>query len=332
MPLPTASSIYEVPLLLEEAGLGRYLVETLSLGGKEPDLAGWRDLVARITAPKKSVRVALVGKYVALHDAYLSVVESLHHAGWHHGVDVDIDWINAEDLETHPEAALARLERADGILVPGGFGPRGIEGKIAAAKYARENKIPYFGLCLGMQVAVIEFARHVLGMSDADSTEFNSATAGPVIDLMPDQRNIANKGGTMRLGNWVCCLQPDTIAGRAYGKEMVLERHRHRYEFNNMYRRQFEEAGMILSGRSMNNLLVEIVELRDHPWFVGTQFHPEFKSRPLAPHPLFREFVGAVVAQAKANAAEPERDAGNGWHEVRQKNDAGFEGEVVQRA
>jgi CTP synthase len=341
MPLATAGTIYEVPLLLEEAGLGNYLVETLDLAGQEPDLAGWRDLVARITAPKQSVRVALVGKYVALHDAYLSVVESLHHAGWHHGVDVDIDWLNAEDLEAHPEAALARLEAADGILVPGGFGPRGIEGKIAAARFARERQVPYFGLCLGMQVAVIEFARHVLGLSDADSTEFAAKTSAPVIDLMPDQRHIANKGGTMRLGNWVCCLQPETRAGRAYGKEMVLERHRHRYEFNNAYRRPFEDAGMLLSGRSMNNLLIEIVELRDHPWFLGTQFHPEFKSRPLAPHPLFRDFIGAVVAQARDHtstpdvpdvAEAPEREPANDWQAVRQKNDAGIGDGVAQRA
>jgi CTP synthase len=318
MALPTATSIYEVPLLLEEAGLGTYLVETLHLAGQAPELAAWSDLVERITTPKRSVHVALVGKYVALHDAYLSVVESLHHAGWYHGVDVDIDWINAEDLETHRDAALARLEAADGILVPGGFGPRGIEGKIAAAQFARERKLPYFGLCLGMQVAVIEFARHVLHLDTADSTEFAAATEAPVIDLMPDQRNIANKGGTMRLGNWVCCLQADTRAGRAYGKEMVLERHRHRYEFNNAFRRQFEEAGMVLSGRSMNNLLVEIVELRDHPWFLGTQFHPEFKSRPLAPQPLFRDFIGAVVAQAQI--ATDGQTAG--WQTVRQKGDA----------
>ncbi len=327
MPLPTASTIYEVPLLLEEAGLGNYLVETLGLAGTAPELAGWRDLVARITEPKRSVRVALVGKYVALHDAYLSVVESLHHAGWQHGVDVDIDWINSEDLETQPAAALARLEAADGILVPGGFGPRGIEGKIAAAQFARERKVPYFGLCLGMQVAVIEFARHALALPDADSTEFAANTSAPVIDLMPDQRTIATKGGTMRLGNWVCCLQPETIAGRAYGKEMVLERHRHRYEFNNAYRRQFEDAGMLLSGRSMNNLLIEIVELRDHPWFVGTQFHPEFKSRPLAPHPLFREFIGAVVAQAQGRD-----DQAQGWQAVRQKNDTSIGDSVAQRA
>ena len=317
MSLPTANSIYEVPLFLEEAGLGTYLVETLRLKPQTPpDLDGWRDLVGRINTPKPSVRVALVGKYVALHDAYLSVVESLHHAGWHHGVDVDIDWINAEDLETHPQETLARLAAADGVLVPGGFGSRGIEGMIAAAQYARDQRVPYFGLCLGMQVAVIEFARHALGLGKADSTEFNQ-TETPVIDLMPDQRQISGKGGTMRLGNWVCCLQPTTRAGAAYGKEMVLERHRHRYEFNNAYRRAFEEGGMTMSGRSANNLLVEIVEIPDHPWFVGTQFHPEFKSRPLAPHPLFRDFVGAVIAHAGVQATT----ADHTWDGVRQKSD-----------
>ena len=299
MPLATAHSIYEVPLLLEEAGLGNYLVETLNLShAVAPDLQGWHELVNRITTPKQSVRIALVGKYVALHDAYLSVVESLHHAGWHHQVDIDIDWINSEDLENVPEAALARLQAADGVLVPGGFGPRGIEGKIAAARYARESKVPYFGLCLGMQVAVIEFARNVLGHADANSTEFNPSSASPVIDLMIDQRNIANKGGTMRLGNWVCCLVPETRAAKGYNKEIVLERHRHRYEFNNAYRRAFETAGLLTSGRSADNALVEIVELADHPWFVGTQFHPEFKSRPLAPHPLFRDFIGAACDYA----------------------------------
>jgi CTP synthase len=325
MSLPTANSIYEVPLFLEEANLGTYLIEALHLTPQTaPDLEGWRDLVARINAPKPSVRIALVGKYVALHDAYLSVVESLHHAGWHHGVDVDIDWINAEDLETHPEETLLRLQTADGILVPGGFGPRGIEGKIMAAQYARENRVPFFGLCLGMQVAVIEFARNALGLSKADSTEFTQTDA-PVIDLMPDQRQISGKGGTMRLGNWVCCLQPNTRAGTAYGKEMVLERHRHRYEFNNAYRRAFEEAGMSMSGRSANNLLVEIVEIPDHPWFVGTQFHPEFKSRPLAPHPLFRDFIGAVIAKAGAQPGVDESDAASDhtWDGVRQKRDEG---------
>ncbi len=313
IPLGTAETIYEVPMMLEEAGMGTYLVETFHLPARPPDLDGWRGLVSRIKARKPNVRVALVGKYVALHDAYLSVVESLHHAGWRHNVDVEIDWINAEDLEAHPDAVLARLDMADGILVPGGFGPRGIEGKIRAARFARERGVPYLGLCLGMQVAVIEFARDVLGLVDADSTEFSPTTSAPVIDLMPDQRQISGKGGTMRLGNWVCCLQPGTKAMAAYGKEMVLERHRHRYEFNIAYRRPFEEAGMVLSGRSTNQQLIEIVELRDHPWFVGTQFHPEFKSRPLTPHPLFRDFIGAAIARAQRPTP---------WDDITQKTDA----------
>jgi CTP synthase len=299
MPLKTVSTIYEVPLFLEKAGLGNYIIESLHLKSEpSEELEEWQRLVDRIKAPKPSVRIALVGKYVELHDAYLSVVESLHHAGWYHNVDIDIDWINAEDLEKHPDETHVRLVAADGILVPGGFGPRGIEGKIAAAGFARENKVPYFGLCLGLQVAVIEFARSVLGLADADSTEFAEDTSAPVIDLMITQRSIANKGGTMRLGNWVCCLIPETKAAQAYNKEIVLERHRHRYEFNNAFRRTLEQAGMIASGRSADNALVEIVEIVDHPWFVGTQFHPEFKSRPLAPHPLFRDFVGAAVAYA----------------------------------
>ncbi len=342
MPLPTAQSIYEVPLLLEEAGLGTYLVETLQLTqAQPPDLQGWRDLVERIASPKPSVRIALVGKYVALHDAYLSVAESLHHAGWHHNVDIDIDWINSEDLETAPAEALERLAQADGILVPGGFGPRGIEGKIVAVKYAREHNIPYFGLCLGLQVAVIEFARSVLGLKDANSTEVDPSTSAPVIDLMNDQRNIANKGGTMRLGNWVCCLVPGTRVAASYDKEIVLERHRHRYEFNNAYRRAFEKAGMIPAGRSADNKLMEIFEIPGHPWFVGTQFHPEFKSRPLAPHPLFRDFVGAACAQATKRTSV----AGNGarvtaapttadvedWAVLRQKHDEALDSASVGR-
>ncbi len=303
--LPTASSIYEVPLALEEAGLGTYLVEHLDLTATTtPDLEGWRDLVANIQAPKPTVHIALVGKYVSLHDAYLSVVESLHHAGWYHNVDVAIDWINSEDLESYPESTEARLADADGILVPGGFGSRGVEGMITAAGFARRNQVPYLGLCLGLQVAVIEFARSCLGLEEANSTEFNEETNAPVIDIMPDQRNVANKGGTMRLGNWICCLVPGTLAEAAYNKEIVLERHRHRYEFNNAFRRQLEEAGLRVSGRSADNVLVEIVEIADHPWFVGTQFHPEFKSRPLAPQPLFRDFIGAVVRRAYAPAPD----------------------------
>ncbi len=295
IPLVTASSIYEVPLMLEGAGLGNYLTETLHLDqAGEADLGEWRDLVARIDAVKPLVRIALVGKYVELHDAYLSVAEALRHAGWANGVDIEIEWINSEALETAWDTFEPVLASADGIVVPGGFGHRGIEGKILAAELARTTNIPYLGLCLGMQVAVIEFARHVLGLQDANSSEFNGESRNKVIDLMLNQRNIADKGGTMRLGQWVCCLAPGSKAEAAYGQSIIFERHRHRYEFNNAYRKRMEANGMVLSGRSADGSLIEIVELKDHPWFVGTQFHPEFKSRPTRPHPLFREFIAAA--------------------------------------
>ena len=322
IPLVTASSIYEVPLMLESAGLGEYLVETLHLESEHPaELEEWRRLVSSIEARKPTVRIALVGKYVALHDAYLSVVEALHHAGWANGVDVEIEWINAETLETAWTELEPLLRSADGILVPGGFGPRGIEGKITAARMAREEQIPYLGLCLGMQVAVIEFARDVLGLKDADSSEFDANTHNPVIDLMPNQRNIADKGGTMRLGQWVCCLAPGSKVEQAYGQAIIFERHRHRYEFNNAYRKRMEKEGMVLCGRSADGRLIEIIELKDHPWFVGTQFHPEFKSRPTRPHPLFREFIAAAVHRAGVElpATEPERHAVNG-HDAHAEN------------
>ena len=314
IPLVTATSIYEVPLMLESAGLGDYLIETLRLQPtQEPELSEWRDLVARIESTKPVVHIALVGKYVELHDAYLSVVEALHHAGWSHGVDVEIEWINAESLETNYDQVEPMLAQADGILVPGGFGPRGIEGKILAAKIARERKIPYLGLCLGMQTAVIEFARDVLGLEDANSSEFNAESKNKVIDLMLNQRNIADNGGTMRLGQWVCCLAPGSKAEAAYGQAIIFERHRHRYEYNNAYRKRMEQAGMSLSGRSADGSLIEIVELKDHPWFVGTQFHPEFKSRPTRPHPLFRDFIGASVVRA---GVETQQSAQHALHEA----------------
>ncbi len=301
IPMPTAETIYEVPLLLEERGLGAYLVETLRLEAKchEPDLAEWRELVAGIKREKPIIDVGLVGKYVELHDAYLSVAESLRHAGWAHGVDVRIKWINSEDVETRGANYVEMLKGVDGIVVPGGFGSRGIEGKIKTANYARHERVPYLGLCLGLQVAVIGFAREVLGVSDVNSTEFNPNTANPVIDLMPNQRQVSDKGGTMRLGNWVCCLTNGSKAQQAYGEPIIFERHRHRYEFNNTYRRRLEEAGLVVSGRSADNSLVEIIELADHPWFVATQFHPEFKSRPTRPHPLFHAFVGACLKHAR---------------------------------
>ncbi|HEX5157731.1 MAG TPA: CTP synthase [Ktedonobacterales bacterium] len=299
IPVETASSIYEVPLMLEDLGLGDFLVEKMALRQSQPtDLREWRGLVARIGAEKPTVRIALVGKYVALHDAYLSVAESLTHAGWAHGVDVRIDWVDSEKLDKEWEQHEEQLAQAAGIIVPGGFGHRGIEGKIKAVEYARTHGIPYFGLCLGLQVAVIEFARNVLGLDLANSAEFDPESPDKVIDLMPNQRQISDKGGTMRLGQWVCCLTPGSKAEAAYGEPIIFERHRHRYEFNNSYRRRVEAKGMLVSGRSADNKLVEIVELKDHPWFLATQFHPEFKSRPTRPHPLFFAFVGAAKQQA----------------------------------
>ncbi len=297
IPLLTADTIYEVPLVLEEAGLGEYLVQELGLKKQVVQMQEWTNLVTRIKHPRPELTVGLVGKYVELHDAYLSVAEALAHAGWYHDVDVRIKWINSEALEKMGETEV--LEDVAGVVVPGGFGHRGIEGKIKAASFARRNNVPYLGLCLGMQVAVIEFARNVLGLAEANSTEFDPQTPYPVIDLMLTQRQISDKGGTMRLGNWVCCLTPDTKAYKAYGEPIVFERHRHRYEFNNEYRKRMESRGLVVSGRSADNSLVEVIELSEHPWFVASQFHPEFKSRPTRPHPLFRDFVGACVQQAQ---------------------------------
>ncbi|WP_322494349.1 CTP synthase [Chloroflexus sp.] len=301
IPVPTVDSIYEVPLVLEDMGLGEYLVERLGLPAAAPDLDEWRALVARIRQEKRRLPIALVGKYVELHDAYISVVEALHHAGLEQSIDVDICWVAAEDVEREGPARL--LSGVYGILVPGGFGERGIEGKIAAADYARVNGIPYLGLCLGMQCATIAFARHVLGTHDANSTEFNPQTAHPVIDLMPDQRDITEKGGTMRLGLYPCDLVPGTRAHAAYGCDRVEERHRHRFEFNNRYRAILEAAGLVISGVSPDKRLVEIIELRDHPWYVASQFHPEFQSRPGKPHPLFYGFVAAAAQTLLAGEA-----------------------------
>ena len=295
VPLLTTDTIYEVPLILEEAGLGEYLVDELGLPKHEAQMHEWRELVQRIKRPRPEMVIGLIGKYVDLHDAYLSVAESLRHAGWYHDVDVQIKWINSEAIEKMGDNYTELLEDVAGIIVPGGFGPRGIEGKIKAAGYALRAGKPYLGLCLGMQVAVIEFARNVLGLAGANSTEFNPETPYPVIDLMMTQRQVADKGGTMRLGNWVCCLTPGTKTYEAYGEAIVFERHRHRYEFNNEFRKRMEAHGMKISGRSADNSLVEIMELMEHPWFVGSQFHPEFKSRPTRPHPLFRDFIGACL-------------------------------------
>ena len=289
----TASTLYEVPLLLAREGLCDVVCRKLALNCGKPALAEWTALVNRIKQADRQVTIALVGKYVGLHDAYLSVVESLFHAGTANGAKVPIRWVDSETLT--PENVEQTLSGCGGILVPGGFGDRGIEGMILAARYAREHKVPYLGICLGMQIAVIEFARHVVGWDDATSAEFTSLTAHPVIDLMPDQVNIVDKGGTMRLGKYPCMLSEGSKARAAYGSEEISERHRHRYEFNNQFRQELQLAGLRLSGTSPDGSLVEIVELPDHPWFVGCQFHPEFKSRPNRPHPLFCGLVHAAL-------------------------------------
>jgi CTP synthase len=303
IPLPTVKNIYQVPLLLEDRGLGDYIVEKLNLGGHAPDLAGWAQIVERMDSARETVSVALCGKYTELHDAYMSVGEALRHAGAYNDVRVEVRWVNTEALEQHGADEL--LKGVQGILVPGGFGDRGVLGKVLAAQYAREHKIPYLGLCYGLQMAVIEIARNLLGLSGAFTTEIDPRCTDPVIDIMPDQRDIVDMGGTMRLGLYPCNLVPGTKAARAYGEPVVYERHRHRFEFNNAYRERLQEAGLILSGLSPDGRLVEIVELRDHPWFVASQFHPELKSRPTRPHPLFREFVAAV----RANAHKPAEKA-----------------------
>lgn len=289
--LPTAETIYEVPLILEAESLGRFISEKLGLPN-EPKLSEWRDLVARIKRPKREVRIALVGKYVELEDAYLSVRESLSHAGVYNDRDVVVKWVDAELLEQ--EGGEELLADVSGILVPGGFGYRGIEGKIKAARYARLNKVPYLGLCLGMHVMVIELARSIVGTNEPNSTEFDPRTPHPVIDLLMEQRDVSQKGGTMRLGAYPCLLVPGTKAAAAYGEQMIYERHRHRFEFNNEYRNLLIGGGLVIGGHSPDGKLVEIAEIADHPWMVACQFHPEFKSRPTRPHPLFRDFIAAA--------------------------------------
>ena len=297
IPVETVESIYEIPLVLEKSGLGDYLTERLKLPSETPDLRDWCKLVNLIRKPKRVLPIALVGKYVQLRDAYISVAESLRHAGLSQELDIDIHWIPAEQIEREgPEQLLSDVY---GIVVPGGFGYRGIEGKILTASYAHKYNVPYLGLCLGMQCATIAFARHIFQSDEPHSTEFNPHTRYPVIDLMPDQRGITNKGGTMRLGVYPCRLVPGTRAANAYGKERVMERHRHRFEFNNKYRQQLEQSGLVISGISPDGRLVEIVELADHPWYVASQFHPEFLSRPDHPHPLFRGFVSAAAMELR---------------------------------
>jgi len=298
---PNAWSIYAVPLMLEEAGLGRIVVEELGLGERagQVDLTEWRFLVDRIRGARIPLTIGLVGKYIELPDAYLSVAESVKHASWAAGCNVKLVWIDSEKLERDRD--VEPLIGLDGIVVPGGFGYRGIEGKVQAVRFGRERKVPTLGLCMGMQCMVIELARTALGTEDANSTEFDAFTPHPVIDLLPEQRDIADKGGTMRLGSYPCVLESGSLAGRAYGQPIVLERHRHRYEFNNSYRELLAARGMKFTGLSPDGRLVEIVEIADHPFYLGTQFHPEFKSRPNRPHPLFANFIDAALAFARAN-------------------------------
>ncbi|MGM9925864.1 MAG: CTP synthase [Bacillus sp. (in: firmicutes)] len=288
-----ADTLYSVPLALQEQKLDQIVCDHLKLECGEADMTEWKALVEKVLNLSKTTRIALVGKYVELQDAYLSVAEALKHAGYAFDADIEIDWINSEDITQDNVAKM--LKDADGILVPGGFGDRGVEGKIATIQYARENKVPFFGICLGMQLATIEFARNVLGLQGAHSTELNPHTPYPIIDLLPEQKDVEDLGGTLRLGLYPCKLAEDTKAMAAYQDEVVYERHRHRYEFNNHYRQDMEAKGFVFSGTSLDGRLVEIVELQDHPWFVASQFHPEFTSRPTNPQPLFRDFIEASL-------------------------------------
>ena len=295
-------SVYELPLILEKENIAQAVCETLHIPCPEPDLTVWTNLVNTIHTSKEKIKIALVGKYVVLHDAYISVNEALKAAGWAFNKKVDIDFVNSELV--NDDTVDDMLKDCDGILVPGGFGKRGIDGMLCAIKYARTHKVPYLGLCLGMQTAMIEFARDVLGYADADSTEFNPQTLHPVIDLMPEQNGVVNLGGTMRLGAYPCVLDPTSKAYQLYGSKNISERHRHRYEVNNDYREQFVANGLVPVGFSPDNRIVEMVELKDHPFFLATQAHPEFKSRPDRPHPLFRGFVKAAIDHKKVRKAE----------------------------
>ncbi len=289
----TLPCLYEAPLMLEESDFSGVVCRELGLEAKEPDLSEWNDMVGRIKSCKDTVHIGLVGKYVALHDAYLSVAEALRHAGYYHNANVDIQWIDSEEL--NEENVGEKLSALDGIIVPGGFGSRGIEGMVLAVKYARENGVPFFGICLGMQIAVIEYARNVAGLQDANSGEFDEHCKNKVIDFMPGQSDTIAKGGTLRLGAYPCAIVPNTSMERCYGKSVISERHRHRYEFNNDYREVLQDAGLVLSGLSPDGRLIETAELSDRPFYVGVQYHPEFKSRPNRPHPLFKGFIGAAL-------------------------------------
>ncbi len=298
-------NIYEVPLKLHEEGIDDIVVKNLNLSCNKADLNEWNILIERIKSIENELEIAIVGKYVKLPDAYLSVVEALSHGGFYHLARINVQWVDAEKVSF--EKMKKMILKADGVLVPGGFGIRGIEGKIKAINIARENNIPLFGICLGMQCSVIEFARNVAGMKTANSSEFDPKTPYPVIDLMTNQKNIANKGGTMRLGNYPCVVMPDTKTYNAYEESVVNERHRHRYEVNNEFREILSKHGMIFSGKSPDKKLVEIIELKDHPWFIACQFHPEFKSRPTKPHPLFREFIQAALEKKLGHKIIPKQ-------------------------
>lgn len=298
IPLVTTDNIYSVPLALEDAGLGEYIMDWLDLKpAQKLDLTEWRNLVNQMRAAKDELTIGIVGKYVELHDAYMSVKEALIHAAAAYNHKINIEWIQSDSLEKNRD--MDKLALVDAIVVPGGFGHRGIEGKIVAARYARMHKIPYLGLCLGMQVMCIEFARHVLDYEDANSVEFNENTPYPVISLMNEQRDITDMGGTMRLGSYPCDLQPNTLAARLYSDQTIHERHRHRFEFNNEYREIFKKKGMAMSGLSPDKMLVEIAELEDHPYMIGSQFHPELRSRPNRPHPMFKGLIEAAIEQKK---------------------------------
>ena len=294
----TASVLYEIPLFLHNEGFDDVVCRRLGLACEKPDLTEWERIVERSHNPATEVKIALVGKYISLHDAYLSVAEALYHAGIENDAKVEIKWVDAEAVDDISVKML--ISDCDGLLVPGGFGDRGIEGKISAIKYARENNIPFFGICLGMQMAVVEFARNVLGLAGANSSEITENSPHPVIDILPEQKDVVDLGGTMRLGIYPCRLTSGSISGRVYNSEIIYERHRHRYEFNNRYKDMFIKNGMVPVGSSPDNKLVEIMELPEHPWFVGVQFHPEFKSRPTRAHPLFKDFIRASIENKKA--------------------------------
>ena len=303
IPLLTVDNVYEVPLMLEDAGLGDIVLDSLGLSGRPRDMADWSAMIDRMNEPKESLPIALVGKYVEYPDSYISVREALRHAGLDHTRDIDLQWVHSEDIER--QGADALLAGACGIVVPGGFGPRGVEGMIETARYAREHRVPYLGLCLGLQVMVIEWSRNILGMTGANSEELVPDTEYPVVHIMPDQKDVYSKGGTMRLGDYPCHPQAHTHTAEAYGAEIIMERHRHRFELNNSYRESLENSGLIVGGLSPDGNLSETGEVKDHPFMVGTQYHPEFKSRPNRPHPLFSQFIGAAKKTIREGAQRP---------------------------